>query len=91
MTPNLVAPVLKAVRPWEWFKSNPNNNQRLYVSKEPVPVIYAITANKRRYLVALKPDAKDTEHIFQPTNSKSENFPKQDYTLSPVSVVIAQP
>lgn len=57
--------------PWYWYESYKNrdlhNIQKLYYSTLPVPGIYAITAHRRHYLVAIRPikGKQDTEHIFE--------------------------
>lgn len=46
-----------------------SNIRKLYHSQNPVPGIYAITANNRHFLVAIKSEKgkKDTKRIFEPT------------------------
>jgi hypothetical protein len=57
--------------PCYWYESYKNRDlhhiQKLYYSTVPVPGIYAITAHRRHYLVAIRPikGKKDTENIFE--------------------------
>jgi len=68
--PNLYLAIRKA-SPCHWYEcykqKDLDNIQKLYYSKAPVPGIYAITANRCHYLVAIKPmkGKKDTENIFE--------------------------
>jgi hypothetical protein len=79
MAPNLLLLAKKAIAPWEWIKSKdiPNSIRKIYYSTVPMPGIYAITADKRHYLVAIRPQKgkKDTEGIFVPPK-ESWNVPK---------------
>jgi hypothetical protein len=69
--PNLYL-AAKMACPWYWYESYKNrdlhNIQKLYYSTVPLPGIYAITAHRRHYLVAIRPikGKQDTEHIFEP-------------------------
>ena len=57
---------------------NSDDPGALYFSKVPVPGIYSIMPNKKRYLVALKPIRKvDSEGIF---SAHSEEYISKSYT-----------
>ncbi|KAE9372307.1 hypothetical protein N431DRAFT_504755 [Stipitochalara longipes BDJ] len=69
-TPNLYL-AIRNTSPCHWYECYKQRDlysiQKLYYSKEPIPGIYAITANRSHYLVAIRPvkGKKDTENIFK--------------------------
>src|SRR5258707_10043819 len=76
--PNLYLAIRKA-SPCHWYECYQQRDlhsiQKLYYSTAPIPGIYAITANKSHYLVALRPikGKKDTENIFEPAKKSYED------------------
>jgi hypothetical protein len=69
-TPNLYLPIKKAslCHWYECYKQQDLHNiQQLYYSTTPVRGIYAVTTDRRHYLVAIRPvnGKKDTETIFE--------------------------
>jgi hypothetical protein len=69
-TPNLYLPIKKAslCHWYECYKQQDLHKiQKLYYSTTPVRGIYAVTTDRRHYLVAIRPvnGKKDTENIFE--------------------------
>jgi hypothetical protein len=69
--PNLYLTIRK-VSPLHWYECYKQRDlhsiQKLYFSTVPIPGIYAITANRRHYLIAIKPikGKSNAENIFKP-------------------------
>ena len=76
--PNLYLAIRKA-SPCHWYgcykQRGLHNIQKLYYSTTPVPGIYAITANRRHYLVAIRAvkGKKDTENMFEPVKNSYDD------------------
>lgn len=76
--PNLYLTIRK-ISPLRWYACYKQRDlhtiEKLYYSTAPIPGIYAVTANGRQYLVAIKPikGKKDTENIFEPAKKCYDN------------------
>jgi hypothetical protein len=77
--PNLYLTIRK-VSPLHWYECYKQRDlhsvQKLYYSPVPIPGIYAIAANRRHYLIAIKPvkGKNDTENIFEPAKKSCHDL-----------------